>query len=96
MLNLVLKIPGDFINKAISSEIKNFVREKKITLSIFSDHNSMKLQIKYRIRNEGKKKKIIWELNNVQKTNGSMRKSKRKLKNTLKQMTMKIQPYKNL
>ena len=31
MLNLVLKIPGDFINKAISSEIKNFVGEKKIT-----------------------------------------------------------------
>ena len=29
MLNLVLKTPGDFINKVISSEIKNFVEKKK-------------------------------------------------------------------
>ena len=42
------------------------------------------------------KERIIWGLNNIQKTNGSMRKSKRKLKNTLKQMTTKIQPYKSL
>ena len=31
----------------------------------------------------------------TKKTNGSMMKSKRKLKNTLRQMTMKIQSYKN-
>ena len=30
------------------------------------------------------------------KTNGSMRKSRRKLKNTLKQMTMKTQPLKTM
>ena len=53
----------------------------------------MKLVINLKKKNE--KKMITWRLNNMLlKTNGSMTKSKRKLKNNLRQMTMKTQPYK--
>ena len=52
----------------------------------------MKLVINLRKKNE--KKMLTWRLNNMLlKTNGSMMKSKRKLKNNLRQMTMKTQPY---
>ena len=53
----------------------------------------MKLVIDLRKKNE--KKMITWRLNNMLlKANRSMMKSKRKLKNNLRQMTMKTQPYK--
>ena len=53
----------------------------------------MKLVINIKKKNE--KKMITWRLNNMLlKTNGSMTKSKRKLKNNLRQMTMKTQAYK--
>ena len=54
----------------------------------------MKLEINQRKRNENKM--TTWRLNDMLlKTNGSTRKSKGKLKNTLRQMTMKTQPYKS-
>ena len=53
----------------------------------------MKLEIKHRIRNE--KKLTTWRLNSMLlKNNGSMRKSRRKLKNTSRQIIMKTQPFK--
>ena len=63
----------------------------EIISSIFSDHNSMKLEINHRERN--KKKPSTRRLNNIllKKPMGQQEKSK-KLKNTLRQMTMKTQP----
>lgn len=53
----------------------------------------MKLVIDLRKKNA--KKMITRRLNNMLlKTDRSMMKSKRKLKNNLRQMTMKTQPYK--
>uniref|UniRef100_A0A8D0MV91 exodeoxyribonuclease III n=1 Tax=Sus scrofa TaxID=9823 RepID=A0A8D0MV91_PIG len=71
----------------------NKFRSIEIISSIFSDHNAMKLEINHGKRNE--KKPTTWGLNNMLlKTNGSMRKSRRKLKNTLKKTIMKTQPLK--
>ena len=65
----------------------------EIISSIFSDHNAMKLEINHRKRNE--KKPTTWRLNNMLlKKNWQMRKSRSKLKTTLKQMIMKTQPLK--
>ena len=70
-------------HKANLNKFKNIA----IISSIFSDHNGMKLEINHRKRNE--KKLTTWRLNNMLlKTNVSMRKSKGKLKNTLRQMIM--------
>ena len=71
----------------------NKFRSIEIISSIFSDHNAMKLEINHGKSKE--KKPTPWRLNNMLlKTNGSMRKSRRKLKTTLKQMIMKTQPLK--
>ena len=61
----------------------------------------MKLEINHRKRSEknktNKQKKITWSLNNMLlKTYGSMMKSKRKIKNTLRQMTMKTHHTKSI
>ena len=54
----------------------------EIISRIFSDHNVMKLEINHRKKNERKKKKITWGINNMLLTNRSMTKSKRKSENT--------------
>ena len=65
----------------------------EIISSIFTDHNGMKLEINHRKRNV--KKLTTWRLNNMLlKTNESMRKLRRKLKNTSRHMIFKIQPLK--
>ena len=63
----------------------------EIISHIFSDHSGMKLEINHRKRNE--KRLTTWRLNSMllKKNNGSMRKSKEKFKNTLRQMRMKTQ-----
>ena len=72
----------------------NKFKSIEIISSSFSDHNGMKLEINHRKRNE-KKTLTTRRLNNMLlKTNGSMRKSRRKLKNTLRQMIVKTQPLK--
>ena len=62
----------------------------EITSSIFSDYNSMKVEINYRKKN--RKRTNIWRLNNMllKRINDSTKKSG----NTSRQMTMKTQPYK--
>lgn len=56
----------------------------------------MKLEINQSHRQINEKKSIIQRLNNMllKKTNGSVMKSKKKFKITLRQMKMKTQPYK--
>ena len=69
-------IPG---HKANLTKFKSI----EIISSVFSDHNGMKLEINHRERNE--KTPATWRPNNMQlKSNGSVRKSRRKLKNTLR------------
>ena len=59
----------------------NKFKSTGIISSIFSNHNGMELEINHRKRNE--KKLTTRRLNNMLlKTNGSMRKSKGKLKNS--------------
>ena len=73
----------------------NKFKETEVILSIFSDHNSMKLEINHRKRKE--KKNYYTEIKQhatKKKPNGSTMKSKRKIKNTLRQMAMKTKPYK--
>ena len=72
----------------------NKFKSTEIISSIFSDHNGMKLEINHRKKNE--KKTYYIETNELatNKTNVSMRKSKRKLKYTSRQMTMKTQSLK--
>ena len=73
----------------------NKFKSIQIISSIFSDYKGMKLEINHRQINE-KKKSIIWRLNNMllKNPNRSVMKSKKKFKITLRQMKMKIQPYK--
>ena len=52
----------------------------------------MKLEINHRKRNQKKTNYMETKQHATKKTNGSIRKSKRKLKNTLRQMIMKTQP----
>ena len=70
----------------------NKLKNTEIISSIFSDHNVMKLEINHRFE----KKLTTWRLNNMllKKTNGSMRKSRRKLKNISRQMITRTQPLK--
>ena len=69
------------------------IKSVEIISSIFSDHNVMKLEINHRKRNEIKL--TIWRQNNMLPKKRSMKKSKKKLNNTLRQMTMKTKTYKN-
>ena len=63
----------------------NKFKKKEIISSNFFFHNGMKLTIHYRKKNG----KNMWRLNNMLlKTNESMKKSKRKLEDTLRQMKM--------
>ena len=66
----------------------------EIISSIISDHNGMKLEINHRERNEKKTFYMETKQHATKKPMGQMRKSRRKLKNTLKQMIMKTQPLK--
>ena len=52
---------------------------------ILSDHNDMKIQINHRKRNEKKRKKTTWRLNNMLLRNQWI---KKEIKNILRQMTM--------
>ena len=61
----------------------NKLKSIEIISNIFSGHNGMKLEINHRERNE--KKLTTW------RSNASMRKSGRKLKNILRQMIMKTE-----
>ena len=67
----------------------------EIISTIFSHHNGMKLEINHRKRSQ--KKPTSWRQKNMfLKTSGSMRKSRMKLNNSLRQMIMKIQPLKSM
>ena len=74
----------------------NKLKSTEIISSIFSDHNTMRLDINHRKRNEKKTDYMETKQYVTKNTNESMRKSKRKLKNILRQMTMKTQLDKNL
>ena len=65
-----------------------------IISSIVSDHDSIKLEINNRKRNKKKNNYMETKQRAPKIINGSMVKSKKKFKNTLRQMTMKTQPYK--
>jgi len=73
------------------------IQEFGIILSICSEHNGMKLKINYKKRNKGGEE-ITWLLfhfnNATKKLMGRQRKSIMRFKNSLRQMTMKAQPYK--
>lgn len=70
----------------------NKVKRIDIISSIFSEHNSMKLEISHR-KKVRRRKKTTWILNHILlKNSGSSLKSKRKSENTSRQMTMKT-PY---
>ena len=66
----------------------------EIVSRISSDHNVMRLDINYRKRICKKYKHMEAKQYTTKKNNGSMMKSKKKSENTLRQMTMKIKPYK--
>jgi len=66
----------------------------EIISSIFSDHNGMKVEINHGKRNEEKTDYMATKQHATKKNNGSMRKSKGRLKNTLRQMIMKTQLFK--
>ena len=79
----------------------NKFKSIEIISGLFSHHNTMKLEINHRKRNE--KKLTTQRLNNMllknnnnnnKKTSWSMKKSKGKLKNTSRQMITKTQPFK--
>ena len=70
----------------------NILKNTGIISRIFSDHNGMKVEINNREINE--KKLTTWGLNMLLISNGSMRKTRRKLKNTSREMIMKTQPFK--
>ena len=73
----------------------NLNKNKSIEIisSIFSDHNGMKVEINHRKINE--KNLTAWRLNNMLLENPWVNGgSRRKLKNTLRQMIMKTQPLK--
>ena len=54
----------------------------------------MKLEINHGKKNEEKNDYLETKQHATKETNGSTMKSKRKLKNTVVQVTMKTQPYK--
>ena len=67
-------------------------------ISFFSDHNDRELEINCRKKNEGGKGSIYMKskqhaAKRQKKRGGSTMKSKRKFINTLRQMTIKTQPY---
>ena len=68
----------------------NKFKRIEIISSNCSNHNGMKLEINYRKKNG--KNTNTWRLNNMLlKTNGSMKKSKRKSENTPRQVKIKTQ-----
>ena len=71
-------------------------KQASTNLRVQKLETGMNLEINHRKRNN-KKLMITWRLKNMLlKNQRSMIKSKRKFKNTVKQMTMKTKPYKNL
>ena len=73
----------------------NKFRSVEIISSIFSDHNARKLEINHGKRKE--KKPTPWRLNNMLlKKQWVNKESKKEFKKSLRQMTMKTQPLKNL
>ena len=74
------------------TSLKNFKRIEIIS-SIFSDHNDRRLEINDRKRNEKKIDYMEIKQHATKKTNTSVMKSTRKLKNILRKMTVKTQPY---
>ena len=71
----------------------NKFKSVEVTSSIFTNHNGMKVEINHRKRNVEKIDYI--ETNNMLIKNKRVNEdSKRKLKNTLRQMKMKWQPFK--
>ena len=69
----------------------NKFKKIEVISSIFSEHNDMKLKINSRKKNG--KNTNMWRLNNMllNKTNRSLKKSKRKSENTLRQRKIKTQ-----
>ena len=67
----------------------NKVKKIEIVLSIFSDHNAMKLEINHKKKNE--KYTETWGLNNLLLNNEWVSRSRKKSKDTLKQMKMRTQ-----
>ena len=61
------------------SSLSNF-KKIEITSSIFGNHNAIQLEINNKKKTA--KNTNTWRLNNMLLTNGSLKKSKRKLKNT--------------
>ena len=71
----------------------NKFKSMEIISSISSDHDGMKLEINHRKRNE--KKLSTWRpKNKLIKNQWINEKTKKEIKNTLRQMAMKTQPYK--
>ena len=64
-------------------------KKTEIISSIFSNHNTMRLDINYRKKNCKKYKHMEAKQYTTKTTKRSLKKSKRKSKNTWKQMTMK-------
>ena len=64
----------------------------KIISSIFANHNGMKVEINHRKTNQ--EKKITWRLNNILLKKPWVNEEIKKEINTLRQMTVKTQPYK--
>ena len=74
--------------KLISTNLRT-----EIILSIFSDHNGMKVKINHRKINE-KKTDYMQSKQHATKKPMVNEEKKQKLKNTLRQMIMKTQPFK--
>ena len=79
------------INAMLGQKPKlNTFKKIKIISSIFSDHNAMKLEINHKKKTEKYTK--TWKLNNMLLNNeGSTMRSRKKSKNSLKQLQMRTQ-----